>query len=62
MKSYNVTKNYKPKWTIWRPETIRADVIAHKRRTRRAFKQFLKTGSQKDFNRSQKLLTRWEFD
>ena len=62
MKSYNVAKYYKPQWTIWSPKTVSNEVIAHKRRCRRAFKQYLKTGAQKDFDRSQRLITNWDFD
>jgi len=62
MKSYNVAKYYKPRWTIWNPKTVQEEVKLHKRRTRRAFKQYLKTGLQKDFDRSQKLITQWDFD
>lgn len=62
MKSYNVAKYYKPRWTVWAPPTVKEEVKLHKRRTRRAFKQYLRTGSIKDFNRSQKLITNWDFD
>jgi hypothetical protein len=57
-----VAKDLRPKWTCWKSETVNADVQAHKRRTRRAYRQYLKTGSIKDFNRSQKKITRWDFD
>ena len=62
MKSYNVTKHYKPRWTCWKRETVSEDVKLHKRRTRRAFKQYIKTGSQRDFDRSQRQITDWDFD
>lgn len=62
MKSYNVAKHYKPQWTFWSSKEVTEDVKLHKRRTRRAFKQYLRTGSQKDFDRSQRLITQWDFD
>jgi len=62
MKSYSVAKNYKPKWTFWKKETIQKEVARHKRYTRRAFKRFLKTGNFKDFERSQRVLDQWDFD
>ena len=62
MRSYNVAKHYKPRWTIWSPKSVAEDVKLHKRRTRRAYKQYLKTGTQKDFDRSQRLITNWDFD
>jgi hypothetical protein len=60
--NYVVAKDLHPKWTIWNPSTVNADVKAHKRRARRAYRQYLKTGAIKDFNRSQKKITRWDFD
>jgi len=62
MKSYNVAKNCKPRWTRWNPKTVQEDILLHKRRTRRAFKQYLRTGDIRDFDRSQKLITNWDFD
>ena len=62
MKSYNVAKYYKPRWTIWSPKLVSDEVIAHKRRTRRAYKQYLRTGSMRDFDRSQRIITNWDFD
>lgn len=59
---YAVTKNYKPKWTIWNRKTVRKHVIEQKRYCRRAYKQYLKTGSIRDFNRSQRQITNWDFD
>jgi hypothetical protein len=62
MKSFVVAKNYKPKWTCWRASTVTEEKRIANRKARRAFKQYLKTGSIKDFNRSQKMLTQWDFD
>ena len=60
--SNTVAKDLRPIFTIWNPSTINADKKAHKRRGRRTYKQYLKTGSLRDFNRSQKKITRWDFD
>jgi hypothetical protein len=54
--------NYKPVWTCWNRKTVSADVKAHKRRARRTYKHYLKTGCINDYNRSQKLMTTWDFD
>ena len=60
--SDTVTQDLRPIFTIWNPTTVNADIKAHKRRERRAYKQYLKTGAIRDFNRSQRKITRWDFD
>lgn len=62
MNSNPVSKDYKPKWTRWSHETVREIVTAHKRSARRAFKQFLKTQSVRDWDRSQRKIGRRDFD
>lgn len=57
-----VAKDLRPIWTGWKSETVNDDIKAHKRRARRAFRQYLKTGDIRDFNRSQRKITRWDFD
>jgi len=57
-----VTEKCRPVWTVWRPGTVAKDKTAHKRRARRTFKQYMKTGNVRLFNSSQKLLTSWDFD
>lgn len=57
-----LAKEYKPKWTCWRPSTVTKHAIIHKRKMRRIYKQYLKTGDIRDYNRSQYLMTRKEFD
>jgi len=61
-KKMKVAKHYKPRWTMWNRKTVRYFVIAHKRRCRRAYRQYLRTGSLRDYNRSQKMITQWDFD
>lgn len=53
---------HRPKYTVWNPRTVNKDVRRHIRKTRRAYKQYLKTGSIRDFNRANELLTSWNFD
>jgi len=59
---YVVAKNYKPVWTCWRSSTVTKHVREHRRTQRRRYKQYLKTGRIEDFNRSQKKITKWDFD
>ena len=57
-----LAKNYKPEWTCWTHKTVAAHVKAHKRKMRRLYKQYLKSGDIRDYNRSQCLMTTWDFD
>jgi len=57
-----LAETYKPKWTCWDRRTVRKHVTAHKRKMRRIYKQYLRTGDVRDYNRSQYLMTRWDFD
>jgi len=57
-----VAKDLRPVWTRWNPKTVNKKIAAAKRRARRTYKQYLKTGSLRDFNRSQLKITRWDFD
>ena len=59
---YVVTKNYKPKWTCWKSSTVTKWVKEHKRTQRRIYKHYLKTGDIRDFNRSQRKISNWDFD
>jgi hypothetical protein len=54
--------NYKPIRTCWTHKTVAAHVKAHKRKSRRLYKHYLKTGNIRDYNRSQRMMTRWDFD
>ena len=57
-----VAKDLKPKWTRWSNKEIAFNIKSHKRRARRAYRHYLKTGDVRDFNRSQRKITRWDFD
>ena len=57
-----VAKNYKPKWTCWDRKTVKKHKNIHKRKMRRIYKLYLKTGDIRDYNRSQYLMTTWDFD
>lgn len=57
-----VAKDLRPVWTRWRSTTIKEFKTAAKRRHRRAYRQYIRTGDIRDYNRSQRKITRWEFD
>ena len=57
-----VAKDLRPKFTIWKHTEVNKDIAAAKRRSRRIYKQYIKTGDVRDFNRSQRKITRWDFD
>jgi len=57
-----MTADARPIHTIWTKAEVIEVKKAHRRRSRRTYKQYLKTGRIEDFNRSQKLLTNWDFD
>lgn len=59
---YVVVEDLKPIYTIWNPKTVAKDIKAHKRKARRSYKQYLKTGDIRQFNKSQKKITRYDFD
>lgn len=60
--TYTVAKDLKPIWTCWNYKTVNKDIKSHKRKARRIYKQYLKTGDIRIFNKSQKKITRWDFD
>jgi len=51
-----------PIYTQWNNETVALIKKKHRRTKRRQYNQYMKTGSIRDFNRSQKPLTRLYFD
>ena len=57
-----VTKDLRPVWTRWNSKTVRDNIKAHRRKTRRIYRQYLRTGDIRDFDRSQTKITRWDFD
>lgn len=60
--NYVVGKDLHPKWTIWNPKTVTKHIKNHKKASRRSYKQYLKSGDIRQFNKSQKMITRWDFD
>ena len=59
---YVVAKDLKPIYTIWNPKTVNKDIKAHKKRARRSYKHYLKTGDLRQFEKSQRKITRRDFD
>jgi len=57
-----VAMDLRPKFTIWHKNTVSRDVTMHKRRARRSYKHYMVTGDIRQFVKSQKLITRWDFD
>lgn len=57
-----VAKDLKPIYTVWDRRTVRKSIRAAKRRSRRAYKQYLKTGDIRAFDRSQRQVNRLCFD
>lgn len=57
-----MTATARPKWTAWLSATVAKTKKLHRRTRRRQYKQYMITGRIEDFNRSQKLLTRRDFD
>lgn len=59
---YCVCKDLKPIWTGWSHETVRGNIKAHKRRSRRLYRQYLKTGDIRDFIKANRKISRRDFD
>ncbi len=57
-----MTERLNPVWTVWKGETLSMFKRDHNRRARRTYKQYMRTGDIREFNRSQRLLTNWDFD
>lgn len=57
-----IVKDLRPKWTVWNKVTVHKDVKSRARRSRRVFKQYLKTGSLRLLKAAEKKITRWDFD
>jgi hypothetical protein len=60
--SYIVGKDLRPKYTIWNPKTVSKEVKRHKKTARRSYKLYLKNGDIRQFNKSQRMITRRDFD
>jgi hypothetical protein len=57
-----VDKELHPIYASWNGKTVRKIVKIHKRSSRRSYRQYLKTGNMIDYNRSQKRISRHDFD
>jgi len=57
-----ITKNVRPVWTQWKHTTVHDDIRKATRRSRRVFKQYLKTGSLRLLKAAEKKITSWDFD
>lgn len=57
-----VGKDLKPIYTIWNPKTVSKYIKLHKKSQRRSYKQYLKSGDVRQFIKSQKMITRRDFD
>ena len=57
-----VGKDLHPIYTIWNPKTVSKNIKAHKKSARRSYKQYLKSGDVRQFNKSQRMITRRDFD
>jgi hypothetical protein len=59
---YIVGKDLHPIHTIWNPKTVAKNIKAHKKSARRSYKQYLKSGDMRQFNKTQRMITRRDFD
>jgi len=57
-----IAADLRPKWTRWNPHQVANIKKDYRKWARRVYKQYMKTGDIRDFNRSQRKLTRWDFD
>jgi hypothetical protein len=53
---------HRPRFVAMSRQSVRECVTLHKRRVRHAAKQYLKTGSLRDWNRMNEMITNWDFD
>jgi len=57
-----IAKKVRPVYTVWNPETVHKDIKSRVRRSRRIFKQYLKTGSLRLLKAAERKITSWDFD
>jgi hypothetical protein len=57
-----IAKCVRPKYTIWKQTTVHKRIKASARRSRRIFKQYLKTGSLRLLKAAERKITSWDFD
>lgn len=59
---HTMTADARPKWTLWDMSTVARFKRDHNRTARRRYRQYLRTGDIRDFNRAMRKLTNWDFD
>jgi hypothetical protein len=57
-----IAKSVRPKYTLWKQTTVHKRIKASARRSRRIFKQYLKTGSLRLLKAAERKVTSWDFD
>jgi hypothetical protein len=57
-----IAKKVRPVWTKWKQTEVHKDIRRSARRSRRVFKQYLKTGSLRLLKAAEKKITSWDFD
>ena len=57
-----IAKKHLPVWTVWNPKTVKKVIADHKKRARRSYKIYLKTGDYRQLRHSQEMITNYDFD
>jgi hypothetical protein len=57
-----IAKHVRPQYTVWKQTTVHKRIKASARRSRRVFKQYLKTGSLRLLKAAERKITSWDFD
>lgn len=57
-----IAKQVRPKYTVWKQTTVHKRIKASARRSRRIFKQYLRTGSLRLLKAAERKITSWDFD
>jgi hypothetical protein len=57
-----IAKNVRPVYTMWKRKTVHNTIKSKVRRSRRVFKQYLKTGSLRLLRAAERKVTSWDFD
>jgi hypothetical protein len=57
-----LAKSVRPHYTVWKQTTVHKRIKAKVRRSRRIFKQYLRTGSLRLLKAAEKKVTSWYFD
>jgi hypothetical protein len=57
-----IAKHVRPHYTVWKQTTVHKRIKASARRSRRIFKQYLRTGSLRLLKAAERKVTSWDFD